>query len=149
SQTRSVGTGRDDLGGVGVVGGGDDQRLTVLLREVESGFDRLVEVDGLTDLPARVRLMILLVDARALDLEEERSEERRGGKKRDWSSDVCSSDLVRPGVSEPAETIWEVWAWSAVVMTSVSPSSFAKSRAASTASSRSTVSPICPHGFAS
>src|SRR5699024_6892696 len=71
SQTLSVGTGRDVQGGVGVVCGGDDQLLTVLLREVVSGFYRLVEVAGLTDLPARVRLMILLVDARALDLEEE------------------------------------------------------------------------------
>src|SRR5699024_5515439 len=70
-QTRGVRTGRDDLGGVSVVGGGDDERLTVLLREVESGFDRLVEVDGLTDLPARVRGVVFLVDARALDLEEE------------------------------------------------------------------------------
>src|SRR5699024_8004030 len=56
SQTRSVGTGIDDLGGVGVVGGGDDQRLTVLLREGESGFDRLVDVVGRTHLPARVPL---------------------------------------------------------------------------------------------
>src|SRR5699024_7200436 len=42
-------------------------------------------------------------------------------------------------------TIWLVWAWSAVTMTRVSPSALANSRAAATASSRSIVSPICPH----
>src|SRR3954468_8269174 len=44
--------------------------------------------------------------------------------------------------------IWLVWAWSAVTMTSVSPCVFAKSMPTLTASSRSLVSPIWPHGLA-
>lgn len=64
------GTGADDLAGVSMICGGDDESFAVLLREVEGCLDRLVEVDGLTDLTARVGCVILLVDARPLDLEE-------------------------------------------------------------------------------
>ncbi len=63
--------GLDDLAGVAVVGGDDDQRVAVRALVVEGLLDRGVEGDGLTDLTARVRGVVLLVDRGALDLQEE------------------------------------------------------------------------------
>ena len=61
----------DDLRGVGVIGGDDDEGLAVLLGEFEGLLDSLVKVDGLADLATGVGGMVLLIDGRALHLEEE------------------------------------------------------------------------------
>ena len=50
--------------------------------------------------------------------------------------------MPRRSSSVTFSTIWLVWAWSAVTNTEVLPSFAAKSSAAWTASSKSTVSPI-------
>ncbi len=70
-QAGGVGAGLDDLAGVPVVGGDDDRGVAVLLGEAQRGLHGLVEVDGLADLAAGVGGVVLLVDARALDLQEE------------------------------------------------------------------------------
>ena len=59
-----------------------------------------------------------------------------------------SSATPRRSSSLTGSTIWLVWPWSAVAITSVLPSFLAKSSAFFTASSKTTVSPICPHGSA-
>ena len=55
---------------MGVVGGDDHQRACVLPGERERHLHRLVEVDHFADLATRVGGVRLLVDRRALDLEE-------------------------------------------------------------------------------
>src|SRR4051812_38509922 len=63
--------GPDDRAAVAVVGGHKHQRVGVAAGERGARRDRRVEVDRLADLAARVGRVVLLVDARALDLQEE------------------------------------------------------------------------------
>ena len=57
-----VRAGLDDLAGVAVVGGDDDERVGVLTLVAQSHLHRRVELDGLADLAARVGRVVLLVD---------------------------------------------------------------------------------------
>ncbi len=54
-----------------MVGGDDHQGLAIGLSEGQGLLHGFVEVDGLADLAARIRGVVLLVDGRALDLQEE------------------------------------------------------------------------------
>jgi hypothetical protein len=63
--------GLDDLAGVAVVGGDDDQGVGVALGVGQPDGDGAVEGDRLADLAAGVLGVVLLVDGGPLDLEEE------------------------------------------------------------------------------
>ena len=67
---RVVRLGFDDLRGVGVVGGHDDEGVAQV-DLLEGGGDGLVKVVGLADLAAGVGVVVLLVDGSAFDLQEE------------------------------------------------------------------------------
>ncbi|SKV16193.1 Uncharacterised protein [Mycobacteroides abscessus subsp. abscessus] len=54
-----------------MIGGHDHQGVAVLAGEVDGGGDGLVEGDGLADLTADIGRVILFVDRRGLDLQEE------------------------------------------------------------------------------
>ncbi len=54
-----------------VVGGDDHQRVAVGAGEGQRFLYRFVQIDGFTNLPARVGGVILLIDRRALYLQEE------------------------------------------------------------------------------
>ena len=61
----------NNLTGVGVVRGDDDQGVGVVLRELEAHADRSIERNGLADLLTGVLDVVLLVDRRAFNLQEE------------------------------------------------------------------------------
>jgi len=54
-----------------MVRGDDDQRIGIRRRPIERDLDGAIELDRLADLTAGVLGVILLVDRRAFDLQEE------------------------------------------------------------------------------